>query len=65
MTKATKGYPDGRRLIGGHFPPAVAIQLNVLAAEQDTTVQAMLTVALDLLFQKHRKPSIEKLVEGK
>jgi len=64
MSKAPKGYPDGRRLIGGHFPPAVAIQLNVLAAEQDMTVQAMLSSALDLLFAKHRKPSIGKLTES-
>lgn len=43
---------EGKRLIGGHFPPAVAKQLKILAAEEETTVQALLEEALDLLFVK-------------
>ena len=46
---------DGRRLIAGHFDPKVAKQLKLLAAEEDTTVQALLEEAVDLLFLKKGK----------
>lgn len=53
--KADKFYRpsrDGRKLIAGHFDPKVAKQLKLLAVEEDTTVQALLEEALDLLFVK-------------
>lgn len=40
------------RLIGGHFPPETARQLRILAAEDDTTIQALLEEAIDLLLAK-------------
>jgi hypothetical protein len=40
------------RLIGGHFPPEVSRQLRILAAEEDTTVQALLEEAISLLLAK-------------
>lgn len=40
------------RLIGGHFPPEVSRQLRILAAEEDTTVQALLEEAINLLLAK-------------
>lgn len=43
---------EGRRLIAGHFDPKIAKQLKLLAAEEDTTVQALLEEALNLLFLK-------------
>ena len=43
---------DGQRLIAGHFDPKIAKQLKLLAAEEDTTVQALLEEALNLLFLK-------------
>ncbi len=43
---------DGRKLVAGHFDPKVAKQLKLLAVEGDTTVQALLEEALDLLFAK-------------
>lgn len=46
---------SGMRLIAGHFDPAVARQLRLLAAEEDTTIQALLAEALDLLFVKKGK----------
>lgn len=49
---------DGRRLVAGHFDPKVAKQLKLLAAEEDTTVQALLEEALDLLFLKKGKGHI-------
>lgn len=49
---------QGLRLIAGHFEPHVAKQLKLLAAEEDTTVQALLAEALDLLFIKKGKGAI-------
>jgi hypothetical protein len=43
---------DGRRFLGGHFEPKIVRQVKMLAAEGDTTVQALLEEALDLLFVK-------------
>lgn len=46
---------EGKRLIAGHFDPKVAKQLKLLAVEEDTSVQALLEEALDLLFVKKGK----------
>lgn len=49
---------NGQKLIAGHFDPKVAKQLKLLAAEEETTVQALLGEALDLLFLKKGKGTI-------
>lgn len=49
---------NGQKLIAGHFDPKVAKQLKLLAAEEETTVQALLGEALDLLFLKKGKGKI-------
>lgn len=49
-----------RRLIGGHFAPEVQQQVRVIAAEQDTTIQALLTEALNYIFEKRGYPPIAK-----
>lgn len=46
------------RLIGGHFKPELAKQLRILAAEEDTTIQALLEEAIDLLLTKKAKGRI-------
>lgn len=46
------------RLIGGHFPPEVSRQLRILAAEEDTTVQALLEEAINLLLAKKARGRI-------
>lgn len=51
----------GTTLIGGHFAPEVARQLAIIAAEEGTTKQALLTEALDLLFVKKGKARVSKL----
>lgn len=51
---------EGRRLIAGHFDPKVAKQIKLLAAEEDTTVQALLEEALDLLFVKKGKNTLTR-----
>jgi hypothetical protein len=48
----------GRVLIGGHFAPAVQTALRILAAEERTTMQALLTEAINLLLTKRHKPAI-------
>ncbi len=45
------------RHIGGHFPPETAKQLRLIAVEEDTTSQALLEEALELLFQSRGKRS--------
>ncbi len=56
--KDTAPVRVGKRQIAGFWPPEVGKQLKIMAAESGTTVQALLTEALNDLFQKHRKPPI-------
>ena len=44
--------------MSGFFPPPVKRQLRLMAAANDTTIQALLTEALNDLFAKHGKPEI-------
>lgn len=53
-----KGSRSGTVLVGGHFPPDVKQQLRILAAEENTTSQALIEEALDLLFIKKGKAAI-------
>ena len=46
--------------IGGHYDPIVSKQLRALAVEEDTSVQALLAEAIDMLFQSRRKPTIAR-----
>ena len=57
-TKFHRPSRDGRKLIAGHFDPKVAKQIKLLAAEEETTVQALLEEALTLLFVKKGKGAI-------
>jgi len=51
----------GTRLVAGHFDPKVARQLRVIAAEEDTTVQALLEEALDLLFVRKGRARVRDM----
>ena len=44
--------------VTGYFDPAVRRQLRKLAADSDTTIQALLGEALNDLFAKHGLPEI-------
>ena len=44
--------------IGGYFDPAVSKQLRQIAVAEDSSVQALLGEAIDMLFQSRRKPMI-------
>lgn len=62
--KAVKGKAESKpgraatKLIGGHFAPEVSMQLRMIAAEEDTTIQNLLAEALDDLFVKKGKARI-------
>jgi hypothetical protein len=63
--KAPSGrYRDSTVMVGGHFPPHVLRQLRMIAAEEDTTNQALIAEALDLLFVKKGKGKIGDLSAG-
>ena len=57
-------YRDSTVMVGGHFPPHVLRQLRMIAAEEDTTNQALIADALDLLFMRKGKQKIADLAEG-
>ena len=44
--------------IGGYFDPAVSKQLREIALAEDSSVQALLGEAIDMLFHSRRKPTI-------
>jgi hypothetical protein len=46
--------------IGGYFDAAVSKQLRRIMVEEETTVQALLEEALDLLFQTRHRPMIAR-----
>jgi hypothetical protein len=48
----------GKKIVSGHFDPAVTRQLKQLALDQEATVQALLAEALNDLFAKHGKQRI-------
>ena len=54
---------EGKANVTGYFPPAVKRQLRVLAAEEDTTIQALLGQALNDLFAKYGKPEVVPVEE--
>ena len=46
--------------IGGYFDPAVSKQLRAIALDEESSVQALLAEAIDMLFQSRRKPTIAR-----
>ena len=62
--ETTGRYRDSTVMVGGHFPPHVLRQLRMIAAEEDTTNQALIAEALDLLFTRKGKSKIGDLSAG-
>lgn len=58
--KATSTAPSRQsaKHVGGYFDPEVSRQLRTIAASEDTTVQALLGEALDMLFHSRKQPMI-------
>jgi hypothetical protein len=56
--KFSRPSREGKKLIAAHVDPKVARQLKLIAVEDDTTVQALLEEALNLLFVKKGRAPI-------
>lgn len=52
---------SGRVLVGGHFAPEVQTALKIIAAEERTTMQALLAEAINTVFAKRHKPEIAEV----
>ena len=52
---------QGRVVIAGHYAPEVQTALKVTAAEERTTVQALLAEGINMVFAKRGKPEIAKI----
>lgn len=52
-TSTTAPSRVGKKLIAGHFDPAVHRQLKQLSVNENTSIQDLLGEALSDLFQKH------------
>jgi hypothetical protein len=55
------GSRSGRVLVGGHFASEVQRALRILAAEEGTTIQALLAEGINTVFAKRGKPEIADL----
>lgn len=55
------GSRSGRVLVGGHFAYEVQRALRIIAAEEGTTVQALLAEGINTVFAKRGKPEIAGL----
>ena len=49
---------QGKKMISGHFTKDVHRQLKMLALEKDTSIQSLLSEALNALFERNNKPPI-------
>ena len=54
---------EGKTAVTGFFPAAVKKQLRLMAAEDDTTIQALLAEALNDFFAKKGRPEIAPVEE--
>lgn len=50
----------GKVIISAYFDPAVRKQLAMLAVEQDTTQAALISEALNMMFEKYGRSPIAK-----
>lgn len=61
---APKAVPPsrvGRVLIGGHFAPEVQTALKIVAAEERTSIQALLAEGINAVFARRHKAQIAAL----
>jgi hypothetical protein len=59
--RTTTRSRSGRVLVGGHFASEVQRALRIIAAEEGTTVQALLAEGINTVFAKRGKPEIAGL----
>lgn len=57
VSVATPSSRSGKKVVAGHFDPAVVRQLKLMALDHDTSIQGLLGEALNDLFVKYaQKP---------
>lgn len=61
LRPGSTGSRSGRVLVGGHFATQVQRALRIIAAEEGTTVQALLAEGINTVFAKRGKPEIAGL----
>lgn len=61
VSRSGAGSRLGRVLIGGHFASEVQRALRIIAAEEGTTMQALLAEGINTVFAKRGKPEIAGL----
>ena len=49
--RPTAASRQGRRHVGAYVPPATARQLRVIAAQEDTSTQALIMEGIERVFQ--------------
>ena len=52
---------SGRVLVGAHLAPEVQTALKIIAAEERTTMQALLAEGINTVFAKRHKPEIAQI----
>lgn len=64
-TSSPHARPSRRAVkhVGGYFQPQVSKQLRQIALDEDSSVQALLGEAIDMLFHSRRKPTIARRSE--
>jgi hypothetical protein len=60
-TKAVPPSRTGRVLVGAHYAPEVQTALKIIAAEERTTMQALLAEGINAVFAKRHKPEIAEI----
>ena len=53
--RPTAASRQGRRHVGAYVPPDVARQLRVIAAQEDTSTQALIEQAIEMLFRSRSR----------
>ena len=55
MEKPARQDRAGKKMVGGHFSAELSRAVNILSAEQEMTVQALMGEAIDDLLRKYGK----------
>ena len=60
QTPPPKNTRTGKKMIGGHFDPALHRQLKQLALDRDCSIQDLLGEAIDMLMAASGMPPLRK-----
>lgn len=60
-TKRVAPSREGRVLVGGHFAPEVQTALKIIAAQERSSVQALLAEGINAVLARRHQPQIASL----